>query len=118
VIASKRNIRYLPYAFTEHGAVMAAMVLNSPKAVEVSVYVVRAFVQQRALLAANADLAAKLAKIETQLLASVNLLREHDDMLTAHDAPIDALVEAIHELMIPPDTPRRPIGFHTDHDEE
>lgn len=96
---------------------MAATVLNSPKAVEVSIYVVRAFVQQRAMLAANAELALKLEQIERKLLASVHLLQAHDDQLTAHEAQLDALVEAIRELMAPPDTPRRPIGFLAGDDE-
>jgi len=56
--------RYLPYVFTEHGALMAANVLNSPKAVEASVQVVRAFVKLRQLLASNADLARKVEALE------------------------------------------------------
>ena len=59
--------RYLPYAFTEHGALMAASVLNSPRAVEISVYVVRAFVKLRALLASNQALAKKLYQLERKL---------------------------------------------------
>lgn len=59
--ASKRNIRYRPYAFTEHGAIMATNVLNSPRAVEVGVYVVRAFVKLRQLVGTHKELARKLA---------------------------------------------------------
>lgn len=62
--ARRGGRRKLPYAFTEHGAIMAASVLNSPRAVEVSVYVVRAFVRLRGLLAANTELAKKLDELE------------------------------------------------------
>ena len=110
--------KYLPYAFTEHGALMAATILNSPKAVEVSVYVMRAFIQQRAMLASNAELALKMERIERRLITSVNLLREHDDTLTAHDSQIEALIEAINEIRTPPATPRRAIGFRAGEDEE
>jgi hypothetical protein len=106
----------LPYAFTEHGAVMAATILNTPKAVEVSVFVVRAFIQQRALLMAHADLSLQLARLEHKLISSVNLLREHDDMLVAHESQIEALIEAINEIRMPPPTPRRSIGFHAGED--
>lgn len=58
------NVKYLPLAFTEHGAIMAAMILNSPRAVEMSVYVVRAFVQLRQMLASNAGPARKLEALE------------------------------------------------------
>lgn len=90
--------RYLPYAFTEHGAVMLASILNSPRAVDVSVYVVRAFVQFREFLATHRALAAKLAALERKL--------------TRHDTEIRSLFEAIKQLMTPPDLPRRRIGFH------
>ena len=59
--------RSLPYAFTEHGAIMAATVLNSEKAVEMSVFVVRAFVRLRAMLAANKELAARIEELEKNL---------------------------------------------------
>lgn len=116
-----RRIKYsprLPSVFTEHGAVMAATILNSPKAVEVSVYVVRAFIQQRAMLASNAELALKLERIERRLMTSVNLLREHDDTLLAHESQIEALIEAINEIRTPPTPPRRPIGFRAGEDDE
>ena len=67
--------KYLPHAFTEHGAIMAAMILNSPRAVEMSVYVVRAFVQVRAMLASNKELAQKLTQLE-------RLVGSHDTMKT------------------------------------
>jgi ATP-dependent Clp protease ATP-binding subunit ClpA len=95
--------KYLPYAFTEHGALMAAMVLASPRAVEVSVYVVRAFVQLRDLLAGNKELARRLKDLERRLE------RRLDD----HDQAIAAILDAIRQLMRPPDPPKRPIGFVT-----
>ncbi|GMU69271.1 MAG: DNA-binding protein [Steroidobacteraceae bacterium] len=58
------NVKYLPLAFTEHGAIMAASILNSPRAVQMSVYIVRAFVQLRQMLASNAQLARKLDALE------------------------------------------------------
>ena len=90
--------RYPPYAFTEHGAIMAATVLNSPRAVEMSVFVVRAFVRLRKLLAANQQLAAKIYELESRL--------------ATHDDAIQQLIEAIKELMNPEDPPRGRIGFH------
>jgi len=106
--------RYLPYAFAEHGAVMAATILNSPKAIDVSIYVVRAFVQLRAMLMSQTEWSLQLERLERKLITSINLLREHDDTLTAHESEIEALIEAVNALRTPPDTPRRPIGFCTD----
>jgi phage regulator Rha-like protein len=80
--------RYLPYAFTEHGAIMAATVLNSQRAMEMSIFVVRAFVRMREALAANQQIVAKLTELESRL--------------ESHDADIQELVEAIRELMAPP----------------
>jgi hypothetical protein len=99
-----RDPRFPPYAFTEHGAIMAAMVLNSPRAVEMSVYVVRAFVQLRELLASNKELARRFAQLETRL----------DKKLTTHDEAIAAILSAIRQLMHPPVPKRRPIGFTAD----
>lgn len=93
--------RYAPYAFTEHGAIMAAAILNSPRAIEVSVYVVRAFVQLRELLTANTALASKLEELERRI--------EHK--LASHDQAITGILNAIRQLMNPPDPKRRPIGF-------
>lgn len=89
--------RYLPYAFTEHGAIMAATVLNSERAVEMSVFVVRAFVRMREALASNQQIMAKLGELEGRL--------------EAHDTDIQQLIDAIKELMTPPDPKSRPIGF-------
>ena len=95
--------RKLPLAFTEHGAIMAATVLNTPRAVEVSVYVVRAFVQLRDLLTGNKDLARRLKDLERRL----------ERKLAVHDEAIAEILDAIRELMNPPEPPKRPIGFVT-----
>jgi len=96
-----RNIKYRPWAFTEHGAIMAATVLNSPRAVQVSVYVVRAFVRLRRMLLGHKVLAAKLDKLENQV--------------GKHDRQIVALVNAIRQLMEPPpEPPKKRIGFQTE----
>lgn len=89
--------RYLPYAFTEHGAIMAATVLNSERAVQMSVFVVRAFVRLREMLATNRRLAGKIDELE--------------DRLDTHDSTIQDLIEAIKELMIPEEPSRIRIGF-------
>jgi phage regulator Rha-like protein len=91
--------RFRPYAFTEHGAIMVASVLNTHRAIEASLYVVRAFVKLRELLGTHKQLARKLAELEAHL--------------EQHDEDITALFEAIRRLMEPPDKPARPIGFHT-----
>ena len=90
--------RYMPYVFTEHGALMAATVLNTSLAVEVSVYVIRTFVRLREVLAANQQLAAKLMELEHKV--------------GTHDTAIAELIEAIRQIMAPPDTgEKRSIGF-------
>jgi phage regulator Rha-like protein len=89
--------RYLPYAFTEHGAIMVATVLNSARAVEMSVFVVRAFVRMREMLAKNRQLAAKI--------------NELDRRLETHDTTIQDIIEAIKELMVPEGPSKRKIGF-------
>jgi hypothetical protein len=91
--------RYLPYAFTEHGAIMAATVLNSKRAIQMSIFVVRAFVRMREALAANQQIVAKLLELEHRL--------------ENHDGTIQELVAAIRELMLPPPPNRRRIGFQT-----
>jgi len=90
--------RFRPYAFTEHGAVMLASVLNSPVAVAASIRVVRAFVKLRQFLATQHKLALKLVELEKRL-------GEHDD-------EIAAIFETIRQLMQPPEKTNRRIGFH------
>jgi len=91
--------RYMPYAFTEHGAIMAATVLNSERAIEMSIFVVRAFVRMRQALMANQQIAAKLGELEARL--------------EGHDADIKDVVETLGELMAPPPRNPRRIGFET-----
>ena len=86
--------RYLPYVFTEHGALMAANVLNSPRAVEASVQVVRAFVRMRSMLASNAELSKKIESLEKK-----------------YDGQFKAVFDAIKKLMMPKDKPKGGIGF-------
>jgi len=92
--------RYLPYVFTEHGAIMAASVLSSPRAVEMSVFVVRAFVQLRELLGSSRELADRLDDLERKL--------------STHDQAIAGVIDAIRRLTSVPAKPSRPIGFTAD----
>jgi phage regulator Rha-like protein len=98
--------RYLPFAFTEHGAIMAASVLNSPRAVQMSVFVVRAFVKMREVLAQNRQLAEKLAELERRLT----------ERLDVHEKAIVHILGEIKKLMEPlpaqPEPKPREIGFH------
>ncbi len=93
-----QNIKYLPRAFTEHGALQAANILNSPRAVSMSVYVIRAFVKIREQLSANAAVLKRLADIDETLLI-------HDTALR------DIYRKLVPLLQPPPDPPRRKIGF-------
>ena len=96
-----RKLKYssgLPFAFTEHGAIMAANLLNSPRAITTSVYVVRAFVKLRALVHTQKDFARKLEELEKRLVE--------------HDQNFEVVFTAIRELMQPPmEPPKRRIGF-------
>ena len=99
--ASKRNVRYRPWAITEHGALQAANVLRSERAVEMSLYVIRAFVRVREELAANAAILKRLAEIDKTLLE--------------HDSTLRALWTRLQPLLAPsPEPPRRRIGFRPD----
>lgn len=89
--------RYLPYVFTEHGATMAATVLNSRQAIEMSLFVVRAFIRLRQMLATNRQLAAKVDELENKL--------------QTHDSAIRELIQAIRELSAPVPQARKRIGF-------
>jgi hypothetical protein len=98
--------RKLPLAFTEHGAIMAANVLNSPRAVQMSVFVVRAFAKMRAMLGDNRHLAEKLAELERRLTGRLDV----------HEQAIVHILDEIKKLMeplpSPPEPKRREIGFH------
>ena len=91
----------MPWAFTEHGALMAANILRSERAVQMSIYVVRAFVRLREDAAANATIFKRLAEIDTALIA-------HDTALR------DVYRKLLPLLQPPPDPPKQRIGFHTD----
>ena len=111
---ARMGLRRSPFAFTEHGALMAATVLSSSRAVEMSVYVVRAFVQLREVLAAHKDLAVKLATLERQTQA---LALKHDSLAQNTRLQLKQVFEAIRELMAPPEpAKKRRIGFVTDDD--
>lgn len=95
-----RNLRSPPVAFTEHGAIMLAMVLKSPRAIQMSVHVVRAFAHLRSAAKANAQVMRQLEQLEEQV--------------GKHDADIATLLRAIRELVEPAKTPSRGIGFLAD----
>jgi hypothetical protein len=95
--------KYLPFAFTEHGALMAATVLNNPRAVAMSVYIIRAFIKMREDLAANAAILKRLAEI--------------DKTLRVHDSALREIYQQLRPLLAPPPAPPKPeIGFHVKED--
>jgi hypothetical protein len=96
---SRRNIRYRPWVFTEHGALQAANILRSDRAIAMSVYVIRAFIELRERVAANAAILKRLSEIDKTLL-------EHDAALR------DIYQQLLPLLSPPPEPPRRQIGFH------
>ena len=102
------NIKYLPYAFTENGAIMVANVLNSPEAVRMSVFVVRAFVQMRDLLGGTKELARQLADLEKKLTARLDV----------HESVIVDVLRRVMDILDPPppppEPPRRRIGFQVE----
>ena len=95
--------KYLPFAFTEHGALMAATVLNSPQAVKMSLFIIRAFIKMRENLAANAAILKRLAEIDRTLLL--------------HDGALRDIYQKLRPLLEPPPAPPKPeIGFHVKED--
>ncbi len=92
--------RYLPYVFTEQGVAMLSSVLKSKRAVQINILIMRAFVQLREFLATHKSLASKLDEIEKKL--------------QTHDVQIRGIIEAIRQMMLPPEKPKRPIGFHVE----
>ena len=88
----------MPYAFTRQGVAMLSSVLNSKRAVKVNTAIMCAFVKLRETLETNRELARKFAELERHV--------------GKHDEKIDAILEAIRQLMAPPSKPRREIGFH------
>lgn len=95
--ASKRNLRYRPYVFTEHGALMAANLLNSPQAIRMSVEVVRAFIRLRQMALSVDELSRKVRSLENK-----------------YDGQFKTVFDALRQLLTPPEPPRKKIGFHPD----
>ena len=95
--SSRGGRRYLPYAFTEQGVAMLSSVLNSKRAIQVNISIIRTFVRLRELFAANKEFASKLAELERKV--------------GSHDEAIHSLVIAIKELMVQPEPKHRRIGF-------
>ena len=94
----------LPYAFTEHGAIMAANVLNSARAVQMSIFIVRAFVRMRSLMSDTRELARQLSILEKEL----------KERLDVHESAIVSILQRVMDMIDPPElpkTPRKPIGF-------
>ena len=109
-LAKLKFSKVLPYAFTEHGAIQAANVLASPQAVEMGIFVVRAFVRMRELAAVHGDLAKRLDELEHK---TEGIALAHDTFSRNARLQIKQLFDAIRDLMTPPDPPKRPIGFIT-----
>ncbi|MBS4028686.1 MAG: ORF6N domain-containing protein [Ignavibacteriales bacterium] len=99
-ISSWGGRRTLPYVFTEQGIAMLSSVLRSERAILVNISIMRAFVKLREILSSHKDLEAKL--------------KEHDSRLDTHDRQIHGIFEAIRQLMLPPEKPKRSIGFHVE----
>jgi hypothetical protein len=97
ILKRGEHLKYSPFAFTEHGAVMAATVLNSPRAVQMSIFVVRAFLRLREWVVGQAELAARLVELERRV--------------GAHDHELKAIIQTIRTMLEPPPPPRKQIGF-------
>lgn len=101
-----RDLHIKPFAFTEHGALMAANILNSPQATQMSVFVIRAFIKMRGLLTDTRELAQKLTALETELKSR----------LDSHETVIVDVLQRIMQLLDPPPAPEispKEMGFHT-----
>jgi hypothetical protein len=101
--AGRGGRRYMPYVFTEQGVAMLSSVLNSSRAIAVNIEIMRTFVRLREILANNQEFARKFDELE----------RRVSHRLQSHDQAIAGILEAIRELMAPPEPPKRPIGFVT-----
>ena len=107
---ARMGLRRRPFVFTEHGALMAATVLNSPRAAEMGLYVVRAFVRMREVLATHKELAKKLEALEKK---TESLTLRHDALAATARAQFKEVIEALRALMTPSQPKKRPIGFIT-----
>jgi hypothetical protein len=99
-----QNIKFsksLPFAFTEHGAIQAANILNSSQAIEVGIYVVRAFIRLREFLASHQELSQRLDELEERV----------ERKIESHDQAITGLIKTLRQMMVPPEIKKRPIGF-------
>jgi hypothetical protein len=112
-LAKLKFSKVLPFTFTEHGAIQAANVLASPQAVEMGIFVVRVFVRMRELASVHADLAKRLSELEQK---TEGLALTHDTFSRNTRNQLKQLIEAVNQLMAPPDPPKRPIGFVTPKD--
>ena len=112
-LAKLKFSKSLPFAFTEYGAVALANVLASSQAVEMGIYVVRAFVRLRQAATVHADLAKRLLELEDK---TERLELSHDTFSRNTRTQLKQVFEALRELMTPPDPPKRPIGFVTPED--
>jgi hypothetical protein len=115
-ISSWGGRRTCPFAFTEHGAIMAAAVLNSSRALEVSVYVVRAFIQLREVALSHSELSRRLNEVECRLEV---LSLQHEEFKGEAGSQLKEVVRVLRELMAPTEPPKkRPIGFVTTDDSQ
>ena len=96
--SKKGGRRYLPYVFTEQGVAMLSSVLNSERAIDVNIAIIRVFVKLRHILSTHKEFSRKLNELERKI--------------ERHDAEIQSIFEAIHQLMAIPEEPNRKIGFH------
>ena len=96
------NVKYSPYAFTEQGIAMLSSVLNSEKAIQVNIAIMRVFIKLKQILSSHKELAQKLIQLE--------------DKFTKHDADIQSIFALIRKIMLPPEKSKRPIGFRPNHD--
>lgn len=107
ILKRGQHLKHRPFAFTEHGALMATNLLNSPAATQMSVFVIRAFVRMRSLLTDTRELAKKLAALEAELTSR----------LDNHDVAITEFMGRLMQLLDPPPAPPPPpdkeLGFHT-----
>ena len=105
--------KVMPFAFTEFGAIQAANLLASNQAIEMGIYVVRAFVQLREAASQNAELGKRLRALE---MKTQNLEKSHDTLSQNTRVQLRQLLDAVRELTMPPNPPKRPIGFVTPQD--
>ena len=110
-ISSWGGARYLPMAFTEQGVAMLSSVLGSKQAIAVNIQIMRIFTRIREMLVANKDILIKLEAIENKLL-------HHDHHLEKHEKAIQVIFEALKQLLDPPQTPRKKIGYRSKNDTE